>query len=126
MINGVGEIHHPNGSAYKGAFVDGVKEGHGVYYIDPSVGGTYSLEGTFTAGQPNLEANDIRVEVVSPVAAEEETAKAKAPAKGKEQVKAPTFTEEEEANYENRVLYQIGGDFTEEPQVLHFKLKCVF
>ena len=49
----------------------------------------------------------------------------KAPAKGQAE-KAPIFTEEEECRFENRVLLQIGGKFTEEPQMLQFNLKCVF
>ena len=37
------------------------------------------------------------------------------------------FTEEEEAKYENRILYQIGDStLLEEPQVIAFNLKCIY
>jgi len=124
VINGLGEVKYPDGSAYKGSFVDGVKQGPGCYYIEPSVGGTYSMSGEFENGEPSVTANETIYELVGPIFHEEEQSK-KAPAKGQE-TKQPTFTEEEDVRFENKVVFQVGGKFTEEPQELSFKIKCVF
>ena len=124
-ITGIGELKNPDGSCYKGSFVNGVKQGNGCYFIDPECGGTYQWQGTFANNEPELQANELNFELISPVMEEKEVENKKAPAKGQAE-KPPTFTEEEECRFENRVLIKIGGAFAEEPQTLSFNLKCVF
>jgi hypothetical protein len=52
VINGLGEIKYIDGSAYKGNFVNGTKQGHGTFYITPESNGTYSWSGDFENGEP--------------------------------------------------------------------------
>lgn len=81
VVNGLGEIKYIDGSAYKGNFVNGVKKGHGTFYITPEQNGTYSWSGDFENGEPCMEANEMAFDLVSPVEPAEPTdPKAKAAA----------------------------------------------
>jgi hypothetical protein len=71
VIHGVGEQLMSDGTAYVGHFNEGVRDGEGTFYMQKEQGGTYSLKGDFSKGEPTLTPNECHFELVSPVEKEE-------------------------------------------------------
>jgi len=72
VMTGQGFLHCSNGKCFEGEFKEGNLNGAGKFFVDHA---TYSLEGTFTEGAPDLKANKFLLNVTSPEPEEETAAK---------------------------------------------------
>ena len=64
VLTGSGKLEMANGQCYSGAFRDGSLNGEGKFYVKH---GSYSLEGNFTNGQPDVPVNKYIFKLLSPV-----------------------------------------------------------
>lgn len=125
-MTGNGFLQCASGKCFEGQFSDGKLHGDGKFFVKD---GSYSLEGKFTQGQPELQANKYLFKVVTPVPEADDAPKAggggkKDPKKGP-QPTAPVIDEGIETGNEIRISID-NANPDETQRVLSFSLTVVF
>lgn len=129
VINGVmtgqGFLQCQNGKCYSGQFKDGKLNGEGKYFVKE---GTYSFESSFIKGEPEIKANKLLVDIISPVPEVEEVTKGQKkadPKKGAPQTSAPEVDEGIPTNNEIKVVID-NSNPNEDQKKLTFKIQVVY